>query len=48
MQAATRAGFSQTALLLKNAELRATGKPVGSTTGVRPAASPPAAAWSSF
>lgn len=44
MQAATHAGFSQTALLLKNAELRAVGKPVGSTTGVRPAASPSAAA----
>jgi len=43
MEAATRAGFSQTALLLKNAELRASGKPVGSTTGVRAPAAPPSA-----
>lgn len=44
MEAASRAGFSQTALLLKNAELRAAGKPVGSITTVRPAPSSSAVA----
>jgi len=44
MEAATRAGFSQTALLLKNAELRASGKPVGSTTVVRTPDAPSAVA----
>lgn len=44
MEAASRAGFSQTALLLKNAELRASGKPIGSTTAVRPAPATPSAA----
>jgi hypothetical protein len=33
LAAANRAGFSQTALLLKNAELKASGKPVAATTG---------------
>jgi hypothetical protein len=33
LAAANRAGFSQTALLLKNAELKAGGKPAAATTG---------------
>jgi hypothetical protein len=37
LESAAKAGFSQTALLLKNAELRAAGKPI-------PAAAPPSAA----
>jgi Ankyrin repeats (3 copies) len=34
IEAATKAGFSQTALLLKNAQIKAAGKPIPATTSV--------------